>query len=192
VTLGSVPLSTPLEGTDFGMDFNPTGPVALRIVGNTGQNLRVTDPTTGATTVDARLNPGTPSITGAAYTNSLPLAGTTTLYVIDSQADRLFIQNPPNAGTLVDVGPLGTDVGSIDGFDIDGRNGGAIVAQSMAGGQSSTLHTLDLTTGKLSAPLGTIGGGERLRGLTLRTPSTTLFGATPTTSSSPWRSPAAR
>ena len=54
------------------MDFNPTGPVALRIVSNTGQNLRVTDPTTGATTKDTSLNPGTPAVTAAAYTNSLP------------------------------------------------------------------------------------------------------------------------
>ena len=106
-------------------------------------------------------------MTAAAYTNSLPLAGTTTLYVIDPQTDRLQIQNPPNGGTLVDVGPLGADL-AVDAFDIDGRNGvGLIVAD---GGATSTLHTIDLTTGAASASLGTIGGGERIRGLAIPTP----------------------
>jgi len=175
VATSNVTLSVALAGTEFGMDFNPTGPVALRIVSNTGQNLRVTDPTTGATTADTPLNPGTPSVTAAAYTNSLPLAGTTTLYVIDPQTDRLKIQNPPNGGTLVDVGALGTDL-AVDAFDIDGRNGVGLIAA--AGGTTSTLHTIDLATGAASASLGTIGGGERIRGLAIPTPQAMVFAAT--------------
>ena len=166
-----VALSVALAGTEFGMDFNPTGPVALRIVSNTGQNLRVTDVATGATTADSKLNGVNDAATAAAYTGSAPGATTTTLYVLDTELDRLRIQNPPNSGTLVDVGALGVDLGDSSAFDIDGRDGVAFVVANVANATTSTLRTLDLTTGALSAPLGTIGGNERLRGITRVPPS---------------------
>jgi hypothetical protein len=37
----------------------------------------------------------------AAYTNSVAGATTTTLFVLDSQTDILYRQDPPNNGTLV-------------------------------------------------------------------------------------------
>lgn len=46
-----------LEGTNFGMDFNPTVD-RLRIVSDSGQNLRV-NVDTGAATVDAFVRSGT-------------------------------------------------------------------------------------------------------------------------------------
>lgn len=163
-----VTLSQALVGTSFGVDFNPTGPVALRIVSDSGQNLRVTDVATGTTAVDTAVNGGS-GISGVAYTNSVPGATTTTLYTIDTAADRLRIQNPPNAGTQVDVGALGVDVVSVAGFDIDGRDGVAIAALDLAGSAGTTLHTVNLATGAVSAPLGTIVGA-RLRGLARPTP----------------------
>ncbi|MEJ7701367.1 MAG: DUF4394 domain-containing protein [Pyrinomonadaceae bacterium] len=59
------------------------------------------------TGTDTNLNPGTPAVTATAYTNNFAGATTTTQYDIDTGSDRLLIQNPPNNGTLVDVGALG-------------------------------------------------------------------------------------
>ncbi|MDB4962858.1 MAG: Calx-beta protein [Myxococcales bacterium] len=171
----AIPVSVALQGTEFGMDFNPTGTVPLRIISNTGQNIRVTDLTTGAATADTALNGAGTTATGSAYTDAVPGAGTTTLYAIDATADRLRIQNPPNSGTLVDVGPLGVDVADVAGFDIDGRDNSTVVVVTV--GASSQLHTIDLTTGALSASLGTIAGAP-LRGVTRATPQTNVFGVT--------------
>jgi Domain of unknown function (DUF4394)/Calx-beta domain len=170
-----VVLSQPLSGTAFGMDWNPTGPVALRIVSDTGQNLRVTDVATGATIADGAIN-GATGLHGAAYTNSVQGAAATTLYTIDTAADRLRIQTPPNDGTQVDVGALGVDVSGVAGFEIDGRDNLAFAALDLAGGTGTTLHTVNLGTGAVSASLGTVGGSERLRGLARPTPTTTVFG----------------
>lgn len=169
-----VALSAPLVGAAFGVDFNPTGPVALRIVSDAGQNLRVTDVATGTTVVDGALNGPSVGASGAAYTNAVPGAGATTLYTIDPTADRLRIQTPPNAGTQVDVGALGVDAAAVDGFDIDGRDNAAFVALALAGSAATTFHTVDLTTGAVSASLGTLGA--RLRGMARPTPATTVFG----------------
>lgn len=166
-------LTVALSGTRFGMDFNPTGPVALRIVSDAGQNLRVTDLATGATTVDGAVNGASTSLHGAAYTNSLAAAATTTLYTLDAANDRLRLQTPPNAGTQVDVGALGLDVAEVEGFDIDGRDNVAFVAVVAAGSAKTSFHTLDLTTGALSASLGSFA--TRLRGLARPTPMTTVF-----------------
>lgn len=173
-----VTLNQTLTGADFGMDFNPTGPVALRIVSDTGLNLRVTDIATGATVVDEDLNGVGTGATAAAYTNSIQGAGNTTLYVIDTANGRLRIQTPPNDGVLVDVGPLNVAVGGVNGFDIDGRNNLALLATTEGNATTSTLRTIDLTTGFVSDSLGTIGGGERIAALTRATPVTTVVGLT--------------
>ena len=57
-------LSTALSGSQFGVDFNPVAD-RLRLVSNTGQNLRV-DVSTGAASVDGTIN----GVTGAAITAS--------------------------------------------------------------------------------------------------------------------------
>ena len=109
-TAVGAPFTPALSGTAFGFDFNPTVD-RLRVVSDTGQNLRL-DPDTGAVAAaDGPLNPGPPRVVGSAYTNNFAGATATTLYAIDSTTDQLLIQNPPNAGTLVPVGPLGVDAG---------------------------------------------------------------------------------
>lgn len=168
---GKVALSSALVGTSFGVNFNPTGPVAMRIVSDAGQNLRIPDLTTGAVVVDGAINGASTGATGAAYTNSVQGAATTTLYTIDPTTDRLRIQSPPNAGTQVDVGALNVDATEINGFDIDGRDNTAFVALTLAGNTATTFHTVDLTTGAVSASLGSVGAvGTRLRGLARPTP----------------------
>ena len=97
-------LNKPLEGTFFGVDFNPTVD-RLRIVSDTGQNLR-TNVDDGTTTEDSDLNiPGpTPvnpalGVTAVGYTNNDADPNTaTTLFDIDTTSDNTVIQAPPNAG----------------------------------------------------------------------------------------------
>ncbi|HEY8563137.1 MAG TPA: DUF4394 domain-containing protein [Pyrinomonadaceae bacterium] len=158
-------LSTPLSGTSFGVDFNPTVD-RLRIVSNTGQNLRV-NPNDGATIVDGALNPGTPNVTAAAYTNSFSGATATTLFDIDTTTDSLYAQNPPNAGTLVAVGALGVNATDVNGFDISTGDNTAYAALTVAA--LTGLYTINTTTGAATS-VGLIGLGlTNLRGLAAET-----------------------
>ena len=120
-------LKVGLDGYFFGVDFNPAAN-ALRIISNTGQNLRLpfAGPLMGQTQTDAPLNyPGPPAInpatglSGAAYTNNDldPNTGTT-LFDIDTSLNQVVIQSPPNAGSLVATGMLTVDADSPVGFDI--------------------------------------------------------------------------
>jgi hypothetical protein len=113
----------------FGFDVNPTtlqgdGSMRIRLVSSNGANLRLNSSTGQIAAVDVNLLIGTnsPFVDAVAYTNNTANAGTgtTTLYDLDTRNDSLYIQNPPNNGTLNLVGPFGM---SIDGnapahFDI--------------------------------------------------------------------------
>ncbi|MBA3271288.1 MAG: DUF4394 domain-containing protein [Acidobacteria bacterium] len=156
------PLSTALSGTEFGFDFNPAVD-RIRIVSNTGQNLRV-HPDTAAVTVDDTLafrsgdaNAGrTPNIVAAAYTNPDNDAATgTQLFDIDSSLAIGVIQNPPNDGTLNTFGPLGATTTSQVGFDISLSD--ILVSAQAPGSTSSSLISF---AGGPRRDLGTIGGGE--------------------------------
>ena len=113
-------LDVVLQGNSFGVDFNPTVD-RLRIVSDTGQNLRA-NVVTGATLTDTALNVGgAPAlgITAAGYTNNdTDPATATTLYDLDTMLDQLVIQTPPNAGALTPVGALGLDAGPRAGLDL--------------------------------------------------------------------------
>ncbi len=138
-----------LSGTEFGVDFNPV-PDRLRLTSNLGQNLRI-NVATGVAIVDGALNQavGTPSIVASAYTNSFAGATSTTLYNIDSASNSLTIQNPPNAGTQITVGALGTDITALAGMDIltDGLTNTAYAALQVAGVSGSRFATINLATG---------------------------------------------
>ncbi|WP_394813718.1 DUF4394 domain-containing protein [Streptomyces hazeniae] len=120
-------LTVDLEGRRFGVDFNPAAD-RLRVISNTGQNLRhnIDDPSAPEATIEdgTLTNPTMPpstarGVTGAAYTNNdLDPATATTLFDIDTRNDRVSLQSPANAGTLAAVGALGVNVGPSAGFDI--------------------------------------------------------------------------
>jgi len=120
-------LTVPLDGDFFGVDFNPAAN-ALRIISNTGQNLRhpFAGALTGMTQNDTTLNyPGPPAVnpatglTGAAYTNNdLDPSTGTSLFNIDTSLNQLVIQSPPNAGALVATGQLTVNPDTPVGFDI--------------------------------------------------------------------------
>lgn len=145
--VGTAPLTTLLNGTQFGFDFNPTVD-RIRIVSNLGQNLRF-NPADGSVIVDGNISLATAAISGAAYTNNFAGATTTVLYDIDSTGDRLYKQDPPNNGTLVDVGPLGINVESNNGFDIGGTSGLAYGLFTVSGTQR--IYSVNLTTGTATA-----------------------------------------
>ncbi|MGF2414200.1 MAG: DUF4394 domain-containing protein, partial [Ferruginibacter sp.] len=146
--VGTVPFTTLLSGTSFGFDFNPTVD-RIRVVSNTGQNLRL-DPNTGLiAAVDGALNPGAPAVSAAAYTNNFAGATATTLFVIDPATDKLYMQNPPNNGTLVEVGALGINVETGNGFDIGGRTNMAYGLLTV--GTATKIYSINLSTGAATA-----------------------------------------
>ena len=120
------------SGQRSSVDFNPV-PDLLRIVssGGTGAvNLaaNVDDATVAVVVGMAPAYPAppvppnpfggvTPSVIAVAYTNGAGAKGTL-LFDIDDATDALYIQQPPAAGTLVNVAnQLGISPGQI-GFDI--------------------------------------------------------------------------
>lgn len=155
-----------LVGTEFAVDFNPV-PDRMRVVSNSGLNLRI-NVDTGATFTDGAINGGAPTsaVSSAAYTNSFAGAGTTTLYDIDTVTDTLYIQSPPNDGTLASPVTLGVDASAAGGFDIDGRNNAGFAAFTVGGVQN--LYRINLAATSNAATLvGAIGTTETLRGLAL-------------------------
>lgn len=157
------PFASPLNGVEFGFDFNPTVD-RIRLTSDNGQNLRL-NPNTGAiAATDANLafaagdpNFGSkPNVVGSAYTNNFAGAGSTTLYDIDSNLNALLIQAPPNDGKLSFVGNLGYNISSLVGFDIIGADT-AYAAFTLEGDFRSAFYTINLATGA-ATQLGAIGG----------------------------------
>ena len=106
---------------NYSFDFNPAVD-RIRVTTDLaalGLNFRL-NPNTGALAGSDPAILG-PTVSGVAYTNNQPEnGGITTLYTLDSTADVLNIQNPPNAGVQNLVGPTGVDFSVADGFDIRG------------------------------------------------------------------------
>lgn len=116
-------LTIPLDGDRaFGVDFNPAAD-RLRVVSDTGQNLRHDVNPGGMTIADGTLSytGGEPAlgISGAGYTNNdLHPASATTLFDIDFVMNQVAVQSPANAGTLAATGKLWVDAACPVGFDI--------------------------------------------------------------------------
>ncbi len=69
----------------------------------------------------------------------------TTLFDIDCSTDKLLVQNPPNEGVLQEIGSLGLDVDSDNGFDIGGTSNAAYAIFTSGG--AVKLYTIDTMTG---------------------------------------------
>ena len=153
-----------LVGASFGVDFNPVPDLgmtlpSLRVTSDAGINLRinVNGAQAGRVFTDTSLaGPAGTTIVGSAYINNDRDATTgTALYDIDSTADALFLQSPPNNGTLTMVGSLGVDTIGVVGFDV---SGGGIAYASLTDGLTgkSGLYRIDLATGAATG-LGAFG-----------------------------------
>nr|WP_315393011.1 DUF4394 domain-containing protein [uncultured Duganella sp.] len=158
---GSSPFAN-LIGTGFAVDFNPLAD-RLRVIGDSGQNLRV-NVDTGATITDNPVS-GT-GVTAAAYTNNYAGATATVLYDVNTTGATLAMQNPPNDGVLVNVGPLGVAAVGDVALDIaGGANGLVLAALRTSFNGPSWLYRIDPGTGSAalingSAASSAIGNGQ--------------------------------
>ena len=158
--IGTTALNPTISGTAVGLDFNPTVD-RIRLVTSTGQNLRLHPETGAVAATDGAINGGSsPKIESVAYTGNTAGSTVTILYDLDSQTDKLYKQDPPNNGTLVEVGSLGTDISMSAGFDINPAGDVALAAVMVS--SKWELHQIDLTTGKATKlgdlPTGNITG----------------------------------
>jgi hypothetical protein len=155
------PLTTLPSGNAFGFDFNPV-PDRLRMVSDTGQNLRI-NVDTGMVAVDGMITSdiGVPNLVAAAYTNNVAGATSTILYVLDAASDSLLRSTNPNAGTYTGFNMMGEAYGPLGfafttenavGFDISGRTGTAFA------NIDSLLWDVNLMTG-VATSLGVVGAG---------------------------------
>jgi hypothetical protein len=168
----------------FGFDFNPStlmpdNSMRIRLVATNTDNLRINSATGAIAVVDVDLlipPSSSPFVDAAAYINNLPNQSmiTTTLYDMDIRNNALFIQNPPNNGTLTEVGPFGAGITDTivgigfdiytDPFDADPTTGGdsAYAVLKRTGTIPSgayllyqvNLATGGITNGKLVGPNG--------------------------------------
>lgn len=167
------------------VDFNPAAN-RLRVLSAADVNARHTlsaapIPAVTGTTPDSTFTFGAgdvnagrnPNLVAAAYTNSFNDTGkvnsglTTALYSIDADADALIAHpaaGAPQFSTLSTVGSLGMDVtAGGTGFDISGANTAVL---SRSGNGSTSLYTVDLTTGR--ATLLTTLSGAALSSIALK------------------------
>lgn len=152
--------STPLSGSSFGFDFNPTVD-RIRLTSDARQDLRL-NPNNGAVAaVDGALGfaspdrnrAAVPNIVASAYTNNFANSTATTLFNIDASLDALVTQNPPNAGTLNTIGALGVDATAQTSFDIMSDAVGSDIGYMSIG---SNLYLVNLGSGGATL-IGTIG-----------------------------------
>jgi hypothetical protein len=155
------PAFTPaLNGRFFGVDFNPTVD-RIRVTSDANQNLRLVPDTGALAGQDGDLNPNDPTVVGSAYTNSSFSAtppAATTLYALDALDDALYVQNPPNAGTLTMPTPVNINVRGDAGFDIAGQNNVGYVATASDRRPGAELYRVNVQTGA-TIKLGQIGRG---------------------------------
>ncbi len=156
--------------TLMSVDFNPAAD-RLRVIGNDGQNLRI-NVDTGATTTDGVLNgAANAQVTSAAYTNSFAGTANTKLYDIDVSNDRVYLQDPPNNGTLAAFSPLGVNAEGSSSFDIDGVNNQGYVVLTVAG--NTQFYKINLATIGAATPVSTLVGNlptalQKVRGIAMK------------------------
>ncbi|MDP2000322.1 MAG: DUF4394 domain-containing protein [Rhodoferax sp.] len=171
---------TALQGTAFGVDFNPVAD-RVRVVSNTGQNLRLhpdtgalaaTDPAVSYEPTDRQANQK-PELLGAAYTYNKKDPKLTTNYAIDRKSGTLVTQGSaegvqpvvsPNTGLLRTVGSLGTGPLLDAAFDIADVSDVAFTAVRTATQPATQLYTVNLTTGKATR-VGTLADGVAVIGM---------------------------
>ncbi len=159
-TGAATPVGSPfipsLSGTEFGVAFDNSD--HLRIVSDTGQNLRV-DPATAAVTVDTALAfaVGDPHAGQAPHLGAIAYDhrhGNATAYGVDNQLGLLVRLGSSTAsdGILTTIAP--TTALPLVGFDISSASG---VAYGLEQGFSPQLVSVDLATGART-PVAPVGG----------------------------------
>lgn len=165
-TAAGAPFASGMVG-DYGFDFNPTVD-RIRVVNNANINLRLVPDNGSLAATDGMLTGSQGGATAAAYTNSFAGATTTTLYSISNSFGQLFIQNPPNNGTLVPVGGnaglLGISFEGSNGFDIGGTSNAAYALLRSNG--VTSIYAINLNAPS-ATPITTLPGNPIIRGFAL-------------------------
>ena len=173
--VGTAPAAA-LQGRRFGVDFNPAAD-RVRVVSDTGQNLRLHPDTGALAAADPPLSAASgpaPLIAGAAYTYNPKNDKLTTNYALDIGRGWLVTQGSvegvepvlsPNTGRILDVGALGTGPVDDASFDIADTNNAALAALRLGG--RTRLFVIDLATGRATL-LGSVGNGEALHGIAIQ------------------------
>lgn len=187
--VGNAPLALRLEGTQFGVDFNPVAD-RVRVVSDSGFNLRLHPDTGAAVDGDPQLdgiqpdpplayaagdaNAGKPpAIVAAAYTYNRQDDKLTTNFAIDRRLGVLVMQGSaegempvvsPNTGLLRTVGPLGLGELLDASFDIADVSAAAYAVVRTAAQPRTRLYQIDLRSGR-AEPVGTVADGGPLLGM---------------------------
>lgn len=182
IASGRVLLQSSLTGTSFGVDFNPVVD-RLRVVDDL-ENSLVVNVETGSVTIQANI--GTPNapdtnfkITAAAYTNSISKPISTRLYDLDTELNRLFVQNAAatdsSLSSPVNLGVVAEDA---NGFDIDGTNNQGYAVLRVAG--KVGLYKIDLTiTDNAASAVGDLGSGTlSIKGFSIKPKVTAAYALT--------------
>jgi hypothetical protein len=132
--------------TTIGFDIDPVRD-RMRVVTAKGENvlLRLEDGQREGKGVS------TPNVGAVAYSNNHPGATSTTLFGLDSHADKLVKYENPEAGSITTVGDFGIDVEEVGGFDISTttRFGDQFGVASIRYGGKWELDYVNLKTGRL-------------------------------------------
>lgn len=158
--LNASPSSTFLNGTAFGMDFDPFSDT-LRVVSNLGQNLTA-DPNAGyALSTENNLGYAAGDLLAGRDPNIQAIAfGMTSadieaqLYALDSAHNTLAVESPADSGTLETEAIVALpSLRRFSGFDVSQGTGVAYVS---AEGAQTGLFQVDLATGN-TVFIGSIG-----------------------------------
>jgi hypothetical protein len=186
--IGSKPLAQPLDGQDFGFDFNPaadrirvvSGSVNLRLHPDTGEAVDG-DAATPGVQPDGRLSYASgdvhagrhADIVSAGYTYNKFDEKLTTNFAIDRALGTLVRQGShegiqpvvsPNTGQLSTIGSLGLGPLTDASFDIADVSNAAFAALRVGAAGPTRLYSVDLSSGRATV-IGTVGDGAALRGL---------------------------
>jgi Domain of unknown function (DUF4394) len=163
--------STPsaLNGDRIGFDFNPTVD-KIRVTSDADDNIRLGPDPGSLLAKDTSLTPASVTVVGSAYTNSSFVAfanrpTATMLFALDvgAKPDRIWLQNPANAGTLMSPVSLDVDLGTDAGFDIAGANNVGYVAGTPESQSGARLYQVDVASGP-TRQLGRIRGNVTITG----------------------------
>lgn len=146
---------TSLAGTTFGGSFDPVTD-QLRVVTNLGENVRV-NPDTGLVTTDTNITAGK-DLDAVAFSDNFQGATTTAEYGYDFTTDELVVVDPPESGTVINVGSSGLVTVQPGNSGLDITPGGTAFMNAVVGATNS-LYQMNLSTGAATL-VGTIGTGS--------------------------------
>ena len=198
--IGATAAPLPEAGdVDTGYDFNPTVD-RIRYINDNDENARL-NPNTGLLAGNdtdlTSVAPATGDDIAAAYDRNTDRQNATflrtTLYVIDENENLLGVQGGidgagpggPNAGVITAIGALGFNVssGADASFDIaetldttTNNNGNGTAFAAFSNGTTTSLYTINLTTGAATL-VGLIGTGGPLNGMAVAPEGVVVVGS---------------